>query len=150
MSSLSRAPAQRTALAWLALLVLGLGLPQLLIVCRGHDGSVQLAFQHDPAECCHGEHGADESRQRVADPDLPHPGLDRAPDCEHEDLAIGMAPTPRPFSAKAPPLQLTHVLPPIPATHPRDTDDRAGPPPATGPPRAAAHLRHVTTTRLLL
>ncbi len=138
----------RRALPWLALLVLALGLPQLLVVCRSHDGDVHLEFVGDT-------HCDDESGQRGSRP-LPAaprptglPGMDVAPGCEHTALGADPAPPPRPDLQSAPPpspggawAQLAH--------DPRDAAlDARRCAPATGPPRSL-RWRELRATRLLI
>ncbi len=154
---LTAPPTRRTLLAmiWLALTVVGLGLPQLLIVCRGDDGAVHLEFWHDPAECCHEQSarepwlgafsaGADE---RGDEPGQAH---GRAPGCEHQDLAIGPLPTPRPITVRVPPLSFTAWLPEPPRSPERTYAVPIDQPPGTGPPRLAALLRQLAATHLLV
>lgn len=140
-------------MAWLALCVLGLGLPQLLIVCRGDDGSVQLEFAHGPHDCCHEDEGLVGHAQSRDDRHTDHGDAEhqeRAPDCEHEELAVGPTPMPKVVAFAVPPAVLAAVLPVPPRVPHSASRPRAELPPATGPPGQTAHLRRLSATRLLL
>ncbi|MCB9886146.1 MAG: hypothetical protein H6838_11680 [Planctomycetes bacterium] len=138
-----------SAMVWLALTVLALGLPQVLIVCHGHDGSVHLEFWHDPADCCHPQERA-HAAEHAHEHDHQQPGAERAPGCEHEHLAIGPLRTSRPAATKLPPLQFAAWLPVPPRAPTLAHAEPVAQPPSTGPPPTAALLRQLAATHLLL
>lgn len=131
--------------AVLALLVLGLGLPRILVLCEHDDGAATLAFAHASGSCCH---------------DPTAPGTEHAPDqpgeatrghehCDHDDLAVELAPAPRPAAPAVPTAAPTTWC--TPQDVPKPAHERAVVrPPATGPPRPDPQLRLRATTLLLL
>lgn len=133
----------RTA-ATLALLVLVLGLPRLLVLCEHECGHVSLTFAHGPGACCH------EPAPAAADDG--HAGPRTRPDdgCDHTELAVDLAPAPRPATKAVPDTAPTCCLPP--AATPSLPALRAPPrrPDPTGPPRTDRRSALRATTLLLV
>ncbi|HZN37445.1 MAG TPA: hypothetical protein VFD82_01505 [Planctomycetota bacterium] len=132
-------------LALVALLVLGLGLPRLLVICIHADGIGRVEFVHAAGACCAQEqhHGgaccADDGSAELAAPGR---------GCEHVDFAIELAP---------PPAGQDHHDEPPPVfgwIQERATARTSGTtvphPPATGPPRTDQRTLLRATTLLLL
>jgi hypothetical protein len=136
--------------AVLALLVLAFGLPRLLVLCSHDDGCSSLTFAHAPGACCH-DHSIAAATPR-ADTGSGHDAALAVPHdhCDHSQLAVELAPAPRPDGdaapGPAPACGLVAIeLPPI-------WPVRAQPPqpPATGPPRVDRRTALRATTLLLL
>ncbi|MBX3464540.1 MAG: DUF169 domain-containing protein [Planctomycetes bacterium] len=129
-----------------ALLVLAFGLPRVLVLCTEHDGSASLAFAHAPGSCCH---DATAFVVAAGEPGIGMPCAGAHEACEHSELAVELAPAPRPHAhgAETPPPagSAPPALPEAPARHAAPTR-----PPATGPPRPDARTALRATTLLLV
>ena len=133
-------------LALVALLVLGLGLPRLLVICIHADGIGRVEFVHVAGACC-----AEEPPHAVGTFGADHGGLPLASSdggCEHVDFAIELAPPPDGQGHRDEP-------PPVFGwTQDRATTRACGTtvphPPATGPPRADRRTLLRATTLLLV
>lgn len=130
--------------AVLAALVLLLGLPRLFVLCTHADGDASLEFAHAGGHCEHEHtvHGG-------GTPAAPHEDGDVAPgcSCEHDSLAIDLAPAPRPDTQ-------ADSLPAIGEALPRERPApalRTPPhhPPATGPPRTDQRVALRASSQLL-
>ncbi len=132
-------------LAALAACVLALGLPRLLVACTNDDAGTHLEWRHAPGECCAHGHAALVPPERSPAGDVPSAGSHDS--CEHVDLAIELAPMPRPEAPMAPPPALVAVLAPLRAatSAPRRAPFHV---PATGPPRRDAPVSLHTTSLL--
>ncbi len=138
------------AVAIAALAVLVLGLQRMLVLCT-HDGITSLAFAHPVGACC-----ADPDHPTLR-PDTAAPGdqddqprQGRFDDCEHSELAVELAPAPRPAADGA-----TDPLPPcgaMPGWLPLPPSAWAAPPrpAATGPPRPDGRTALRATMLLLV
>ncbi|MBK8979885.1 MAG: hypothetical protein IPM29_28645 [Planctomycetes bacterium] len=139
--SSSRPAARIPRLAWLAVLVLALGLPRLMVVCVCADHQAVVEFAHEPGHRGHGAgSGPDDGRE---------PGCELGGDeCHDWLLPFGVGPVPEPGPegsaavAIAAPVPLDAVLP-APTPGPSSL-------PSTGPPRPPAAILHKATTVLLL
>ena len=141
------------ALALVALLVLGLGLPRLVVICIHADGIGRVEFAHAAGACCAQElqQPAWACRAQHACCSQHDGGIPMArPDhgCEHVDFAIELAPPPAGFAH--------HDEPPPVVGCTQDGATARSPgttvrhPPATGPPRTDRRTLLRATTLLLL
>ena len=116
------------AVAAAAALVLAMGLPRLLVLCR-HGGESSLEFTHPHGACCqHGGPAGDREPDRS-------PSTGPLEECEHTSLAVELAPTPRPD--RAAPTDLPPLVGWLPPGLPRAALPQGCfvHPPSTGPPR---------------
>lgn len=135
--------------ALLAATVLLLGLPQVLVLCVHHGGDASLEWAHPEGTCCHhdatgngpvaGEGGATDET----------PGIAPGGGCEHDSLAIDLAPPPQPDAATAAPLHFAFAIAPFVTPSPTERATMRRPPP-TGPPRTDARTELRATSLLLL
>lgn len=134
--------------ALLAAMVLLLGLPQVLVLCVHHDGDASLEWAHPEGTCCH--HDATVEGRVASEGDVDEtPVIAPGGSCEHDTLAIDIAPPPQPETATAAPLHLAFAIAPFvtPAPMERTTTRR---PPPTGPPRTDPRTELRATSLLLL
>ena len=133
-------------LALVALLVVGLGLPRLLVICIHADGIGRLEFVHAAGSCC-----AEEPRQAASTccadhGSVPHASADGG--CEHLDFAIELAPPPDGQDHRhAPPSVFGWAQD---GATTRSWGTAVPHPPATGPPRKDRRTLLRATTLLLL
>jgi hypothetical protein len=143
------------ALVCLAVLLLGFGLPHFLVRCTDHTGIARIEFVHTPGTCCdHGDGSLPHEDAATLAGEHEHergePRLAQLRHCEHDDLAVDVAPAPTPQSFPA-----AHDVPlcaRLPILAELAAADPAAPrhPPATGPPRHDPGLLRLATTHLLL
>lgn len=130
-------------LALLAAFVLVVGLPRLLVLCTHADGEASLEWAHLEGSCCHdGSHDVD------ADP---HGEPANAPGggCEHDSLAVDVAPPPGKGAGSDGKLPLAFDVPRFVLPAPPSTGVLPSPP-ATGPPRTDQRSELRSTSLLLL
>lgn len=133
VSERSRSFGVATALALLAVWVTALGLPRLIVACRGADGASRLEFVHAPGHCCHDDHGHRTAANDGTGRDRPAATADEH--CSHTEFTLELAPQPRDAGTIAlapPPCVGRAAFAPSPGTTTRALPPR---PPATGPPR---------------
>lgn len=133
-------------LALVALLVVGLGLPRLLVICIHADGIGRVEFVHAAGACCAEEPQQAASTCCADHGSVPHASADGG--CEHLDFAIELAPPPDGHGHRDEP-------PPVFAWTEDDATTRSRGttvphPPATGPPRQDRRTLLRATTLLLL
>lgn len=137
-----RPPATLPMLALLATLVMAFGLPRLFVLCTHHGGEATLEWEHPAGSCCH--HGDAGAPHDDGDPAvLPGGG------CEHESLAIGLAPPPRNADRGEVPAPACVGIAPV-AFEPPVWPAEPPHPPATGPPRIDRRTALRATSLLLL
>ena len=133
-------------LALVALLVLGLGLPRLLVFCIHADGIGRVEFAHAAGACCAEEpqHPVNACCADDRGAQLATPGRG----CEHVDFAIELAPPPSGQDHRDEPPPVIGWIQERATT--RTWGTSVPHPPATGPPREDRRTLLRATTLMLL